>query len=231
MGVTYQSHQSNGAGNATSIAVTKPTSLGVGDLMLAQFCWWANNSATITLPSGFTLIDRQSGGSSKPNSVIAYKVADAGDVAASSFTFSHDGSRSWIGAAIIRVTGQHSSLLGNYAGSQGTGSAINVSSIKQVSRNSLLFFFTSLSNGNYTVSGYSIQNSNPSWTEIYDLNFSNIQGDMSCAYATRLPALQTGICSATASGATTSNVGQIVEIKGEDVRIAPPDKFFNFIYN
>lgn len=101
MAITYQSIQSNTAGSGTTIVVTKPTSLAVGDLMIATSVYSANNG--ITLPAGFSTI--QSDNLNGLRSFISgYKIATAGDVAASNFTFTMGSTISFATASLIRYT-------------------------------------------------------------------------------------------------------------------------------
>jgi hypothetical protein len=105
MAITYQSIQSNTAASGTTVVVTKPTSLAVGDLMIASSVYSGNSG--ITLPSGFTTI--HSGSVSALRSYITgYKIATAGDVAASNFTFTMGSTIAGATASLIRLSTNNS---------------------------------------------------------------------------------------------------------------------------
>ncbi len=72
----------------TSLVVTKPTGLAVGDLMVAF--GGCGNARTISAPSGsWTVVSNDTDGSSRV--YVWTKVADSGDTAASNFTFTASG--------------------------------------------------------------------------------------------------------------------------------------------
>lgn len=77
--------------NWTSMVLTKPTGLTVGDVMLAAILQTSNTSnswAPINPPSGWTLVHDIDSGVSRWNKLWVWrKVADSSDVAASNFTF------------------------------------------------------------------------------------------------------------------------------------------------
>jgi hypothetical protein len=203
--LTYQSVQTNSASTSATVVVTKPTGLTAGDLMLSQFT--VTSPGTVVLPSGFTEIERQTTTASSSISVLSYKIATSGDAAASDFTF-NAGATTDMRASIIRISNPKSSPIGVY--SQATEDSANITSpaITQSKNNSLLFFFTKIGNA-YTVSGYTIATSNPTWTEIYDTSDAN--GGFSCAYAFRSPATSTGTASANISS-SSKNIGQLIEV-------------------
>lgn len=89
-------------GYGTSAIITKPTGLAVGELMIALIESNAGVTPTINTLAGWTLVATRS----RTNGSVSmqYKIADAGDVAASNFTFT-DTSGSRVGGAILRVTG------------------------------------------------------------------------------------------------------------------------------
>ncbi len=86
--------QTNTSTNAT-ITINKPTSLAVGDLMLANIVQSDNDNATLANAtiSGWTLVAGEEFGNVGNDSwwgTILYKVATAADVAATDFTFTGD---------------------------------------------------------------------------------------------------------------------------------------------
>ena len=91
----------SGAYGATAV-ITKPTGLATGELMVALIEGNAGVSCSIDTLSGWTLVATQSRTNGSVS--IQYKIADAGDVAASNFTFTGT-SVSRMSGAILRVTG------------------------------------------------------------------------------------------------------------------------------
>lgn len=78
----------------STVTVNKPTGLTVGDLMVAGFIVTNNTTAGTwggaTYPSGFTQAATAQAPSTGWNKVfVAYKIADANDVAASNFSFTY----------------------------------------------------------------------------------------------------------------------------------------------
>ena len=91
----------------TTAVITKPTGLAVGDLMVAIISSSSNTGTTIATASGWTSVGQAS--TSVSSTSIQIKIADAGDVAASNFTFTDDdGVR--VTGGILRVTGAPASI-------------------------------------------------------------------------------------------------------------------------
>lgn len=99
MAVAYASH-SNGDDNTTTVTITKPTGLAVGDLMVSV-CGAEQSGVTITPPSGWDTIANQA--QTNGRCMISYKVADSSDVAASNFVFTSSIGK--ILGIIYRITG------------------------------------------------------------------------------------------------------------------------------
>lgn len=211
MAVTYQSVQTNTTGSGTTVVVTKPTSLAVGDLMLAQFAFGVDGR-TITLPSGFVELDKRENTSNGHTSQISYKIADAGDVAASNFTFTMSGVADYLQASILRITGQAASPFNDYDG-QYNSSASTTCSIPSIttSESSLIVIFEGVAGGSVTASGQTITTSPPTFTEIYDFSGGASTSQISCAYGRRLESTDTGAVSVTLSSSVRS-VGHVVSI-------------------
>jgi hypothetical protein len=82
----------NGAGGAstTTISVTPPASLAIGETMVASIAYWREN-AQIAAPIGWQMLGQQSNtlgvASQAAMLTVFLKVADAADVAASTFDF------------------------------------------------------------------------------------------------------------------------------------------------
>lgn len=89
MAVAYVGQGAAQLAFAASIALAKPTGLAVGDLMVSFVFGSSTSAPTVTLPSGWgtAVVSPWNPGDSGIG-VFAYKIADAADVAASTFTFS-----------------------------------------------------------------------------------------------------------------------------------------------
>lgn len=91
MALTYRSTGTGGANsnaNPCAIAVDKPAGLTAGDLMLALVrIVPASNPYSVTPPAGWTVVSANDTGGGASNAWLFYKVATAGDAAATTFTF------------------------------------------------------------------------------------------------------------------------------------------------
>ena len=103
MSVAWESAASDPATatSDTSLVVTKPTGLAVGDLMLA-FGGCAD-ARTISHPGSWNAVGNDSNGTLRV--YVWTKVADSGDVAASDFTFTASGTFNNAIVSIHRVSG------------------------------------------------------------------------------------------------------------------------------
>ena len=85
--ITFRSARSAGASSGT-LTITKPTGTIAGDVMIASISV-RPNTATITAPSGWTLVRRVNNSNSTANSLAIYdKVAGGSEPASYSWTFS-----------------------------------------------------------------------------------------------------------------------------------------------
>ena len=110
MPVAFQSisdiYQASGVGS--SVAVPKPAGLAVSDMMLAMGWLSSGQASSIILPAGWIKIreDEPASGTGNPLGFLAFKFADAADVAASTFIFNHtEGSSQAWNVAIYRISG------------------------------------------------------------------------------------------------------------------------------
>jgi hypothetical protein len=170
--------QSNGTGlsdNLSSITITKPTGLAIGDLMLALvfISDTAGNSRTISDEAGWTTVD------SRITTISAFKafwkIADSGDVAASNFTFDLSGNADSCRGIIFRITGHSASApIANSYFNTYIATTANPTwnpTFSPKSSDSLLvmsILCTSLTNTPQTIGGYTVSGSNPTWTEQYE---------------------------------------------------------------
>lgn len=103
MAQAVPSTASTNFGAGTTVVITKPTGLAEGDLMVAKLgAVSSGSSISYTTLSGWTLA--ANGNGSDFATSIQYKIATAGDVAASNFTFTC-ASAAYCCGAIMRVTG------------------------------------------------------------------------------------------------------------------------------
>ncbi len=163
---------SNAGFGASPRTVTKPSGLAVGDLLVAVI---ACSGPTINLPSNWN--SRVSDPHTNGNLGLAIfdKVADASDVAASDFSFTHGVQASVL---LMRVTGapQMSSPYDVSASAEEdtAGGSVAITPITPQQNNSLLVLakgHTSTSDGtSSTFSGYAINGTNPTWSEQIDLS-------------------------------------------------------------
>ena len=168
--------ESTGAG--TTLVITKPTGLAIGDLLVA-FLFGARSSTGWATPSGWTLIKsaNETSGNNANLTVVA-KVADSGDAGASDFSFVPDGSTEEKRGDLYRLTGDFSAGIGSLIVSDSdsnvsidTGVVTFPGGVTPIGISSLLMFAACSASGNTsppTYSGWAVVSNNPSWTEDID---------------------------------------------------------------
>lgn len=192
---TVASFNTANPGNASSITVTKPSGLAVGDLMIFHYGYNDGVDTADTI-SGWTHEVNSYGGSNKTG--IQYKIADSGDVAASNFTVSFTGIVGNPLAGLLRITDYVSSGLLNENKDTGANSDNTLSmAVTPSYPNSLILMFIHSSEGG-AISNYAIATDNPSWSEQYDIQNGSSSG-LACASATRTQTTSTGDSSFTSS--------------------------------
>lgn len=214
MAATVQSSTTTAFASGTSITITKPTGLTVGDLMIFHY---VINDATDTIQtlSGWTheVNNQSSGGIVKTG--LQWKIADSGDVAASNFTFASSGT-SIQGGGLLRIDDFVVSGLLNDSGNgqANTTSPSYSNTVTPTSANNLLLLFIATNEAGST-SNYAIANDNPTWSEVYDFNSSSPgPQSMACASATRAQTGATGNSSVTlSSSSSTDSYGILVAIE------------------
>lgn len=184
MAVTYQSITTQTVATGTTCVVTKPTGLAVGDLMVAIGVSYRGAAGTnVTLPSGFTSVHSQNAEFTRYN--MGYKVADAGNVAASNFTFSVGASVDRFVCHLIRIT-TNGSFPSNPVVSEDNATDNNTSTnptftISASATLNAIAIATFMRQRNTTsVSNYVSSPTSLTWTERYD----NSTSDFSAAIAT-----------------------------------------------
>lgn len=198
-----QNTQTNSGSSVSSVVITKPTGLAVGDALVASICFYQSGSSrTFNTPAGWTeqtKKDNQDGG------IAVYtKVADSSDVSASNFTFSISSVADLMAGSLSRVT--EYSTFGvsesdeNISPSSAT-STYTTALTPTVSDNLVYMAFMGADNtytGTPSVSGYS---STPSetFTEIADVGVKNVNLGLGLGVAT---ANNTGVDQITSRSAT-----------------------------
>lgn len=168
-----------------AITITKPASLAVGDLMVAVLMHGGSSTGVTTVTATDWTNEFNTTQLQNHGIWFLYKVATAGDVAASDFTFTtnHDGTGTGkIGGCILRIDGQaQATFEQSTGGTTSNADSVNVSvgslSLTPTYNNSLLILAIGGANaesGATTVSAQAINGTNPSWTERIDI--SNVDG-------------------------------------------------------
>lgn len=219
MAVTVQSVSSVARNTAsTTLTITKPTGLAVGDLMVAHLVRSDNTqiSPTWSLAGWTTAVDVSGNDTGIGSSGMAalYKIADSGDVAASDFTFTIS-SVDFLAGAIYRISGQSPSAPMNASASAFVNNDETPSfgnTITPTEADCLLLMLVhhvAGSSSSKETSAYAITTSNPTWTEAYD-NHNSTLTTIAGAYANRPELTATGNSSFTSSGDNTTDSGSIV---------------------
>lgn len=220
MAIVVESTSTNTASSATSLTITKPTGLAVGNLMVAPLS--IHNSGDSETDTWNTLSGWTAAVGGNFNSFISlslqYKIADAGDVAASNFTFTASGTAGRLAGSILRCSGNApSSVLGASDSesntSSGTSFSGSLSSYTPPGNGALVIIqIGSYSSGNPgfpTVSGYDTTTSGISFTELYDNgSASSNTGVTSAAYGIQTTAAALTAYSATVSHTHAQRYGQ-----------------------
>lgn len=207
MAAVVQSSATTDWGNASSVVITKPTGLSVGDLMIACI---AVEGQTSTTPSGWTAIDNND---SDMTAAVYGKIADSSDVAASNFTFSVGGT-AYCGGVLLRIDGIASGLWndgngGDVANGNQTPD-LSFTGFTPTDNGELLVGFMVMGQcdpvNDAMVTGYTINGTNPSWTAVDQDSITTnnpTSGDgvsFAVAYATQTTAAEISDFDVTLSG-------------------------------
>lgn len=208
---------------ATSIVITKPTSLAVGDMMIAQLTG-GNQYST---PSGWTSIGFLFADTALMD--VFAKVADSADVAATNFTFSSGVSNQKSGS-IYRITGAAQDVAFIQSSSNTRTDSVTATytvstGITPTYADSLLMMLVAKNQGGAASSfgTYAIATSNPSWTEQVDVNDGGTEV-RACATAIRPEITATGNATVVITGldASTDAVSWFLVIPPKlDVSVSP----------
>ncbi len=178
---------------------SKPSGLAVGDLMTLDAFLAASTSGTPSMPSGWTIGATVAWDASwQVQRYFAYKVADAADVAASTFDFDSNATVKYGAFGVFkRITGAHPTtpINGTPAGQQATTGAIGTfSSVTTTVDDCLVMISAGLSYSSGTASGSEFPNVMPSGVT----GSTSIIDDPGSTY------LGTGYFAQSAAGATGS---------------------------
>lgn len=231
MAVAYESVGTSGWGgisNSSSINPAKPTGLTVGDLMIAHIAVndEDTNNGSVTSPGGSwsLLISQVNSNSGMAGTVVFYKIATSGDVAASNFAFTNaSGEGMGMAAAIYRISGAGASptAAGDNDDSK-TGTMTFTNTITPSAANSLLLFLYTGTAGitpDGVISSYAITNDNPTWDEKYDQN-----ADLNAFFGAgvgRYPIMSGAVATRTATTATGDSTcsGSVEQIRMAGVMV------------
>lgn len=189
--------------NTGAITLDKPSGLAVGDMMIAHVMGYKNINWTSGMPSGWTLQKQNAGDNNAPYpaEMVATKVADSGDVAASNFTFTANVTDTYVKiGCIIRVTGQKVSS--PFSTFTGTANSKTAPTLTPADANSIVFIFACNGGGEAIGNTFAIATDNPaSWTQEYNQSGGG-GARLTMGYAVRPQTTATG------NGSWTSTSGE-----------------------
>jgi len=188
-----------GRDTTDTCVISKPSGLAIDDLMVAQINVFDDG---ITTPAGWTQIAATEHTSC--GMFIYWKIADAADVAASSFDFVLDNGANTHVGCIGAFTGA-STINPIPAGDIATGSGTSLSTIGMIqntSGNMLLIMSNQGDTGAYptTASNWAVAVTNPTWTQRYNYGMGGLTSHtigINMASAIRRAATFTGVASST----------------------------------
>lgn len=218
--VDYEELSEGYANNTTTLTIDRPAGLAEGDLMIAHIVW-RPTTRTITDPAGWTELREDTNGAV---SYLAYKIATAGDVTATDYSWSFNLATRAYGYITVWSDYDTSDPFGDTSAATGAGKNLSTAGITPDSSGSKLVIFTAIE-PYATMSNQAIANNNPTWSEVYDkyANFgsSSYNSCMSCASATWDYDTATGNATATASD-SEDWVIQLVSINQAPPPAVPP---------
>jgi len=223
MALVVESTSSN-SGSGTTLVITKPTGLAVGDLMIAVLGCYGGVSQTIDTLSGWTLIANQAFSNGSVN--MQYKIADSGDVAAANFTFTDTASSSIFSGSIMRVSGHASvgtldaSDSDNYNSTAKTSISFTTTVSPTYDNSLIVLCFGAGNNGGPgagTIGSYVVSDGTLSWTELYDysVDVGSIDPILGGAYGVQATAVALTTYGATLSLTKEAQGGIIAVFKAK----------------
>ena len=216
------------ADNSLQVTLTKPAGLAAGELMIAVISYSDTVETQFFALTGWTshTLSQESG---DLVTTILWKVADAGDAAASDFTFTKTAGDEVVNlcAALMRITGSGFSGLGNItaadSGISSDAAAVYTGGVTPTA-NSLLIMIATSGGTTATASTYAIVTSDPTWTERAELTSidSSPDNNLVIATAVRTEATATGNFSLTWSADPGESVGFLFSIQeSTNVTVSP----------
>lgn len=239
MAVTYQSLQSNSIADA-DLVITKPTSLAVGDLLLAAIFFSDDNSGSggINTPSGWTLLNTTNTGSPTHEVMAIFlKQADSSDVAATDFTFTRSGGDTayHLIGHLLRIT-DFGSVVGSSSNTEtASDGVVTLTGFTPTRPDTLFIGFLGNSDGSTVLNtSIALATDNPSWTERAETSFNDAARDstLSTYTATRSAVTATGNITATYASATNAAHAYVVALSERlDGSIEPETHVNVYAYN
>ena len=215
MAIVVESTSNGSTTSSTTLTITKPSGVQVGDFLVAMLGVYAS-SPTISTASGWTLLTTQT--CTNGLTSLQYKVADSGDVSASNYSWTC-ASDILNSGSILRISGvsgvsplsQFDSDVNNTA----AGADFNFTTSITPNNNGSLLLISLHGNDNnsdaaHTMSGYFVTGSSPTWVETHDfgVNTSGTADPQNAgAYALLATATALTAYGATSSGACDNQAG------------------------
>lgn len=202
------------ASSITSVTITKPSGLQVGDIMVAVISYTLTTATTPT-PSGWTAVVKNLN-----KNDIYQKVADSSDVAASNFTFNLNDIGN-AGGSIMRITGgETNNVVFDFHSADVSGSASPLTvthTMENPALANVLLVMSILNDDNdviSTVSGHFVTGgTNPTWTTLHNFNDGGEDSTFNTVYATYASSTQItafGHATTDADGSVFSNIALLI---------------------
>lgn len=212
MAVAYQTIGSVTWSTSGTATIPKPASLAVGDLMIAIVAQQGDGTNQAAPDGSWTLIRRTELNTVEMSSW--WKVAVSGDVSATDFAFTGNGT---IIGSILRIDGQHGSSpvnASNHGTAQNTATPSFATGITPTIADSLIIMTGIAEDATAkTSSTYAITTSDPSWTERVDDDLDGVlKGGFFIATASRPEITSTGAWSFAYGDAAGDICSQIIAI-------------------
>lgn len=194
-----------------------PSNIATGDVLIAMVYveYVDGDEALGSTPSGWTLIDATAVGTQPDRVGVYHKLAEAGDVGASTFPFTSSSGTDPIGGIMFRVDGNDTTTGVTDAEGQANAnsSTITAPTITPDRPDSLIIFMTyAQSIDAHTVSNYAIATSSPTFTEAYDVDLNSGRSSMAMAAGVRTAITATGAGTADLS-ASDPNAGYLLAVQ------------------
>lgn len=203
---------------ASTVTVTAPTGIAIGDLLFASITYHGN--ATITAPSGWSFIRQESDVTPGDGVATYYKVAVSADVSAVNYSWSQGATGSpGMAGIILRITGANTNspiTTSNGTGTFVTGNPPVTLSIPVTPNANTLLIASLCTTFNGGISAYAIPTSNPTWTTVIDND--NGTNHIGVAYGLRAANTATGnlsFAAATSFGSPFHTEGSLIAIEAK----------------